>query len=342
MFIPKKSDEKNQIEQPEAGKYTLYGWKRSYFTRKLEAALKFYGASYEFRRKSQENGREIQTRAGTHQVPVLHTPENWMIADTTPIMMMLDKRFPGKYMFPEGDLGVLVHLIEDYFDEWIARTAVHWRWNYEENHELLSLDAAHGNVEYAQQIASWGVRVCRATGVSSEIQKKEVENEYKRILNAAESQLQETKYLLGNRPTAVDCIFLAGLQAHFNYDPAPKKAIHSDYPQTIKWCEMRAEQWDGTGELAAFPESTPFAQFILKEIASTYLPFVIENQVALANKQKAFVIEMYGEQVSYLARPYVEQSRQMIVQRIQNDLTHDERKRIHQWFNEIALADILG
>ncbi len=339
MFIPKKNDEQNKLKQPEGEKYNLYGWERSYFTRKLEAALKFYGAAYEFLRKSKENGHEIQQRADTHQIPVLHTPENWMIADTTPIMMMLDRRFPGRYMFPEGELGVLVHILEEYFDEWIARTSVHWRWNYKENHELLSLDAASGDEEEAKQIASWGLRVCRATGVSSEIQKKEVENEYKRVLDAAEAQLNKTAYLLGDRPTAVDCIFLGGLRAHFNYDPAPRKVIHHAYPKTIEWCETLADQWDGRGDLAEFPDSTPFAQLILKEMVMTYQPFALGNQKALANQQKAFVIDMYGESVSYLARSYIERSRQMIIRRTQNNLTHEARERVHNWLHEIALAN---
>lgn len=173
MFIPNRNDEKNKLDQPAPNNYHLYGWEQSYFTRKLEAALIFYGATYELRPKTPENSREVQLRSGTHQVPVLHTPENWMIADTTPIIRMLDDRFPGRALFPAGELGVFTHIIEEYFDEWIARTSVHWRWNYPENYELLSMSAAGDDPEIAKQIADWGLRVCRATGVSSEIQKQE-------------------------------------------------------------------------------------------------------------------------------------------------------------------------
>jgi len=265
MFIPKNDDQKNKIQKPDNETYVLYGGEQSYFTQKLQAALNFYGASYDFVRKSNNNDEALRLRSGTHQVPVLHTPENWMIADTTPIMMMLDHRFTGRHLFPAGKLGVLVHILEEYFDEWIARTTVHWRWSYPENHELLSMDAADGDAEEAKRIASWGVRVCRATGVSSDVQKREAEDEYKRILAAAERQLSETDYLLGDRPTAVDCIFLAGLRAHFNYDPAPRKVIHDAYPRTIDWCEQQSDKWDGTGDLAAFPASTSFARFILND-----------------------------------------------------------------------------
>ncbi|MEM9773117.1 MAG: glutathione S-transferase family protein [Chloroflexota bacterium] len=340
MFIPNKEDEKNKLEKPGVDSYYLYGWEQSYFTRKLEAALIFYGADFQLRPKTLENRREVQLRSGTHQVPVLHTPENWMIADTTPIIRMLDDRFPGRAQFPDGELGVLVHLIEEYFDEWIARTSVHWRWNYPENYELLSMSAADGDPEIAAQIVNWGVRVCRATGVSSEIQQQEAENEYHRIMEAAEAQLQETNYLLGDRPTAADAIFLGGLRAHFNFDPAPRKAVHDRYPVTIAWCEQGADQWDGSGELAPFPESTPFAQFMLKEMESTYQRFALSNRNALLNKQKAFVINVYGEEVSYLARPYIEQSRQMIVKRVQ-ELPDRHKEKVTAWLEANGLLDLI-
>ena len=110
--------------------YTVYGGELSLFTRKLEAAMKFYGADFVVESKTPANGQHIETRAATHQVPVLLTPENWMIADTTPLLRMLDARFPQRAMFPPGAQGVLVHILEEYFDEWVARVMVHYRWHY--------------------------------------------------------------------------------------------------------------------------------------------------------------------------------------------------------------------
>ena len=65
------------IPRPE--RYVLYGGELSYFTRKLEAALILYGADFEFRGKTADVREELEMRSGTHQVPVLHTPENWLI-----------------------------------------------------------------------------------------------------------------------------------------------------------------------------------------------------------------------------------------------------------------------
>lgn len=329
MFIQDKNDLQKTVSPPAHNHYVVYGWEHSYFTRKLEAGLHFYGTSFERRRIGDDIRQEVRLRAGTHQIPVLHTSENWMLADTTPILMLLDHRFPQRALYPEGPMGALVHILEEYFDEWIARTSVHWRWAYKENHALLSMDATDGDPESAAALAGWGRRVCRATGVSSDVQQREAEAEYHRILAAAEQQLQTTDYLLGDRPTALDCIVLGGLRAHFNHDPAPRRAIHDRYPIVIDWCERRADCWEGQGSVLGINQLTEFASFVLQEMAQTYKPFVLANRKALLNKEKAFVIAMYGEDVSYLARPYIEQSRQMIVHRLHRQLRESQREHLN-------------
>ena len=319
--------------------YTIYGGPLSYFSRKLQAAMIFYGADFTFAEKRQNDSELIETRSGTHQVPVLHTPENWMIADTTPIMRMLDTRFPGREMFPPGPLGILTHILEEYFDEWIARTMVHYRWHYKESAEFASMAIALGDQRAAATVRGWGPRACRATGTESEIQQEQAELEYIRIVEAMDEQLQESRYLLGDRPSAVDCIVLGGLWAHTNNDPTPKKMM-ANYPRVTDWADSAAD-WDGSGELVPFPESTTFANFILNEIRGTYLPFVMANCAAVKAGAKAFHANIYGEAVSFLTRAYPEQSRQMILHAIEQ-LVSDEQYLVADWLASKKLATCFG
>ncbi|XOV89609.1 MAG: glutathione S-transferase family protein [Pseudomonadota bacterium] len=316
--------------------YTIFGGELSYFTRKLEAAMRFYGAPFELRPKPPE----AEARSGTHQVPVLLTPENWMIADTTPLLQLLDARYPRRRMFPTGPLGVLVHCVEEYFDEWIARTMVHYRWHYEESAVFASERMGGGNAEAAARIRSWGPRACRATGTDSEVQQRAAEAEYARLMTALEQQLGQTRFALGERPCAVDCILLGGIRAHTNMDPTPRRMMAA-YPRVVDWAENSAMSWDGEGELAPFPDSTPFAQQVLAEMPSTYLPYVLGNASALVAGAKAFHVPTYGEDVSYLARPYPERSRQMIVDRIRFQLTGDEQAAVEAWLGSLGLSALM-
>lgn len=113
--------------------YVVYGLRLSYFTRKLEAALELMGVPFESRAKTMSVREELERRANTHQIPVLHTPEDWMIADSTPLLDLLDGRHPHRRLFPPGPAGVLVQIVEELFDEWLPRTAVHFRWQYPES-----------------------------------------------------------------------------------------------------------------------------------------------------------------------------------------------------------------
>ena len=319
--------------------YIVYGGAISLFTRKLEAAFRFYRAPFRMASKNAENRAEIEARSKTHQVPVLETPENWMIADTTPIIAMLDARFPSRRLVPTGPLGVLVHVVEEVLDEWFARVMVHYRWHYEENTRyVVSLVLGHEvGVEEARNfpLAKWGPRACRATGTESTRQQEAAEREYLATLTALEEQLGTSGYALGDRPTAVDAILLGGLRAHTNADPIPDLGA---YTRILAWDEKEADRWDGGGELAAFPASTPFAAHILAIGRDHYAPVLLGNAKALAAGEKAFVVETYGEDVSYLTRPYPEQSRRLVQTRIRDQLDARERDEVGNWLETCGLT----
>jgi hypothetical protein len=119
-------------------------------------------------------------------------------------------------------------------------------------------------------------------------------------------------------------------------DPDPKKVV-AGFPTVVDWAERRADTWDGTGSLAPFPDSTPFAQHVLGEMSTTYTPYVLANRDAQLAGAKAFHVETYGEEVSYLSRPDPESARQMIVQRI-DELAPQGQGAVRAWLASKGLA----
>jgi len=320
--------------------YTIFGGELSLFTRKLEAAAKFYGLPFESKNKSEENSEELVLRSGTHQVPVFLTPENWMLADTTPILQLLDGRYPSRAMFPKGAQGALAHVLEDFFDEWVARVMVHYRWHYPDSAVFASEKMGNGNAEAAARVRDWGPRACRATGTESKHQQEAAEAEYLRLMSAAEEQLKQSSYLLGDRPTAVDCIVLGGLRAHTLMDPDPAKQMQQ-FPGLISWANSGADSWDGSGELASVNQPTGFAKAVLGEMGSTYVPFMTANSQALSAGAKACNAQIYDENVSYLTRPYPESARQM-VRRTLSELSASERQSVNEVLVEYNVAAVFA
>ena len=317
--------------------YGLYGSEQSLFTRKLEAALRFYGVPFAFHKKRTSPDRlAIEARAGTHQVPVLITPEGWALADTTPIIDLLDGRFPARRLFPEGALGVLAHIVEDCLDEWVARVMVHYRWHYPDSARFAAGAIAGGDAQAAEQIAAWGPRACRATGTETAFHQQAAEAEYVRLLDAAETQLGETRYLMGDRPTPADCMMLGGFWAHTLHDPDPRKVVEA-YPRLVAW-SAAASEWDGRGDWAPFPETTGFARHVLAEMARSYMPVLAGHAASITEGRKAFTVDTYGEPASYLARDYPVRSWDMVRARIAQ-LSLDERTGLRTRLVEMGLAD---
>ena len=319
--------------------YTIFGSEISAFTRKLEAAFECYGVDFAIRRKTPEIKEALEARAGTHQIPVLRTPENWLLADTSPIMMMMDARYPLRRLYPLGANGVLVHILEEMLDEWMTRTMVHFRWHYDENTAFVisRITGKAMNIDEARQhqLAQWGLRSCRATGTESVAQQAYAEKEYFGIIEALETQLAQTPYALGARPTAVDTILMGTFRGHTNFDPSPDM---SRFEKVAAWNKNNAPSESDVG-IAAFEKPSPFVEHLLAITRESYVPFAIANKRARENGDKAFVIETYGEQVSYLAREYPERSRQMIEQRIANQLSVTEREQVLAWLTEHGLDE---
>lgn len=311
--------------------YTWYGHDLSYFSRKLEAALIFYGLDFE---RAQVRLGEVEEtarkRAGTHIIPVLQTPEGWALWDTTPIMFLLDGRAPGRRMFGSGEKGVLAHIVENFLDEWLGRTMVHYRWHYKESADFAAPLLAVGNAQAEAGIRGWGLKACRATGVEPAYQQEMAEMEYRRIIEAVEAQLTEARFLMGNAPSAVDAVILGGLWGHTLADPAPRRMVTA-YPRVVKWAESSKRGWDGSGTLTKTP--TDFAKAMIAEMKTAFLPFALGNRAALAAGKKGFMANVYGEDVSYLARPYPERACQMVSD-------HIRRENAEDMVRALGLADL--
>ena len=166
-------------------------------------------------------------------------------------------------------------------------------------------------------------------------------DEYLRLLEAADKQLKHSAFLLGERPCAVDAMFMGGLLGHTYADPVPKKIV-SQFNHVVKWIDGRADACardtsNGSGELASFSQPTDFALHILNEMPASYQLFILGNKKALAARDKFFMAHIYHEDVSYLTRPYPEQSRLMVVDYIQNKLNDDERAQGIAWLEKLGL-----
>ena len=110
----------------------------SYYTGKLESYLRYKGVPYEMESPFAK-AKEILPHTGAIQVPMVLLDDGRWMSDSTPIIRYFDADLDGPSVYPEDPVvRFIALLIEDYADEWLWRSAMHYRWSYEHDRALLS------------------------------------------------------------------------------------------------------------------------------------------------------------------------------------------------------------
>ena len=107
----------------------VHGSTISYFTGKLEAALRYKEIPYTFKAMDAAAQKNlIPTRTGVFQMPAIELADGRWLTDSTPIIGWLDKTYPAYALMPSDPLQRFFGLLlEDYADEWLWRPAMHYR-----------------------------------------------------------------------------------------------------------------------------------------------------------------------------------------------------------------------
>ena len=252
------------------GEYQLVGSEMSFFTRKMEAQLRFQQIPWRYVFKTEERKTELEARAGTHFIPLLITPDKWLIHDTIAIGPMLSDRFRERLVIPESPLQrACCYILEDAFNHWLGRVCVHSRWCYPDNVAWVgprfganivldrSIDEPFTNEELEQlapigpmMYQGFGENVCEINGVGPD-QAEAVKGDFKNMLVALAIHFAENDFLLGDRPCLADFALAGASKAHFVCDPEPKSWLGEHSDMLHKYTGRFFGDWQG--ELAPWP-----------------------------------------------------------------------------------------
>ena len=113
--------------------YTLYGAAMSLYTGKTRAYLTYKKIPFEEVFSSLKVYKKIIIpNTGVRFIPVLKTPNNEYIQDTTAIMETLEQQFPQRSITPKNPIQQLVsEIFQIWGDEWLLIPAMHYRWNHD-------------------------------------------------------------------------------------------------------------------------------------------------------------------------------------------------------------------
>lgn len=230
--------------------YTLYALPHSYYSGKVRSYLRYKRIPYREQTATLRLFRNfIVPRTGVKYIPVVQTPDDVVLQDSTDIIDFLEARFPLRPVYPSTPRQKLATLLfELYGDEWLLLPAMHYRWSFwhERAHindvlehfgMLLSPQAPRPLRRYA------GKQFCRPfsgalpmLGITPETIPP-LEAWYGEFLRDMDAHFAQHSYLLGERASMGDFGMIGPLYAHLGRDFYPKALMQAQAPCLYQWVE---------------------------------------------------------------------------------------------------------
>lgn len=275
-------------------RHRLHGLTLSYFTGKLEAYLRVKGVPYEFVEMDMRDFRKCARATGIAQMPQLETPSGEWLTDTTAIIARFEATGAAPALKPSKPLdGFFSLFLEDYFDEWLWRPALYYRWRFDEDAKLMSTQIARTMLRDMPG-PFWAKRlsillrqrrvfidqdgVTRANGGA-------VEALFLATLDALEPIFGTRPHLFGQRPCEADFALFGSFFRHFSHDPTPHDVLRRRAPNTLAWV---ARLWATTPSMMDTAPPIDGAPSdlnpLLEEAGASYLPYLAANARALRER----------------------------------------------------------
>lgn len=225
--------------------YTLYGSEPSYFSGKVRAYLRYKRIPFaEFLNTPDAYRQVILPRVGWPVIPVVITPEDETLQDSTDIIDALELRFPAAPVYPESVKQRLAALLlEVYGDEWLKIPAMHYRWNRNYDFAIAEFGKMSAPGKTIEEQREAGLKISRpfagalpALGVTPKTQAA-IEHSYKALLGELDRHFAVYEFLFGTKPSIGDFGLIGPLYAHQFRDPASGELMKSIAPNVVRWVQ---------------------------------------------------------------------------------------------------------
>lgn len=268
-----------------ANNYRLYGAEVSYYTGKARAYLRYKDIPFEEILATREVYKEvILPRVGWPVIPVVVTPDDVTLQDTTDIIDSLEARFPEPSVYPDTPRQRLAALLlETYGDEWLVIPAMHYRWNHCFDWIILEfgkLSAPDASEEEQRMIGTRNARNFHGAlpplGVHADTESA-IEISYLGLLADLERHFSEVPFLFGTRPSIGDFGLIGPLYAHLYRDPYPGDLMRRTAPSVTRWVEGMQNPEPRAGEFRPDDEIPETLLPILRRMVDEQFPVLLDT-----------------------------------------------------------------
>lgn len=260
--------------------YRFYAAEVSYFSAKVRPFFRYKEIPFEEIAPTPDVYRNvIQARTGLGFIPVVITPDDVTLQDTSDILDELERRFPDPPVYPATPvLRVVGYLIEVYADEFCLLPAMHYRWSFPESEAKARADFASttGNPETASRFADRMRGMLPILGVHPE-SIPAIEAHLRDLLAILSQHFAAHDFLLGSRMSLADLALLGPLYAHLYLDAVPGRLLRENAPRVCAWIERMNHPTPRAGTFLANDALASTLLPLLSLIGHDAVPLLLDN-----------------------------------------------------------------
>lgn len=284
-------------------KYVLYAAEFSLYSGKARSYLRYKRIPFDEVLSSRKIYRDIIIpKTGVRFIPVVKTPDDRYLQDTSHIIDVLEQEYPQRSVIPDDPCQRLASLLfELYGDEWLLIPAMHYRWNHDNFpfiFEEFGRTIFPGLPRFVQRIL--GKRIgARFAGFLpllgiTDATGEAIENWYEMdFLPALNRHFGNHDFLFGGRPSIGDFGLIGPLYAHLYRDPYPGTVMRRDAPNVAAWVERMNQPGDYYGEWLADDEIADTLTPIFKRMFAEQWPVL----TATAGRLEKWAQENEGPEI---------------------------------------------
>jgi glutathione S-transferase len=267
------------------GPYKLYGAEISYFTGKVRAYLRWKDIAFEEIQADANVFKEIiLPRVGFPAIPVLISPEDTCLQDSTDIIDTLESRHGGPSVYPVTPCQKLAALLlETFGDEWLVIPAMHYRWHHNREWAMRAfgaLNAPDATPEIQHEIGKRRAEPFANAAVllgAEQHMHAAIEKSYEDLLSELSSHFQRYSFLFGDRPSIGDYGLIGPLYAHQYRDPKSGEHMQSRAPSVVQWVKRMLNPLPLSGEFLPEDQIPDTLYPILKRMFIEQLPVLADS-----------------------------------------------------------------
>ena len=280
--------------------YRIFGAELSPYSIKVRSYFRYKGIPHEWRRRSPANQDEFRRYAKLPLVPLVITPDDRGMQDSTPILEAMETEYPEPSIHPDDPTAAFVStLLEEWGDEWGNKWMFHYRWARPVDQESgarriaqgMNPDADEGTLKaMTAQIKERMVPRVWFVG-SNEQTAPQIEQSFLDTVDLIEAHLDGRDYLFGGRPALGD--FGVGFQMHQAWtDPTPGALLEERAPRTVAWVKRLVDS-TANGQFEDWESLAPTLMPLLEQqVGGIFLPWSVANAGAIANGQDEFSVDL--------------------------------------------------